>query len=289
MELKGLSIRNAVGSDVDFVHAMLLSEEWNDRREDAARMLGFEPEGCFLTEVNNVRAGHVFSITYGSLLAWIGYVIVKAEYRNRGIATLLMKKALDYLRGKRVQTVKLEAVPEIANVYRKLGFTDEYDSLRFAGTSRHSDLPRDSIVKSLTPSLIAEIARFDATYFGPDRTRVLSKLYDEFPELCFVARGASGVEGYVMCRRAEFGYKLGPWVCRPENPEAAKQLLVACLSATELNSKIFIGTPAPNTTATRILQEYGFTQYSKSIRMRLGKPANDRIAGIFAIGGPMKG
>ena len=287
--MNGLSIRNVAESDVDFVHEMLLKEEWNDRLDDVVRMLGFEPEGCFLTEVNDVRAGHVFSITYGSLLAWIGYVIVKAEYRNRGIATLLMKKALDYLRGKRVQTVKLEAVPEIANLYRKLGFTDEYDSLRFAGTSRHHDLPRDSTVKSLTPSLIAETARFDATYFGADRIRVLSKLYDEFPELCFVERRASGVEGYVMCRRAEFGYKLGPWVCRPENPEAAKQLLVACLSATEPNSKTFIGTPAPNTTATRILQEYGFTQYSKSIRMRLGRPANDRVTGIFAIGGPMKG
>ena len=287
--MKALSIRNAVRGDLDFVHEMLLKEEWNDRREDAARMLGFEPEGCLLAEADNVCAGHIFSITYGSSLAWIGYVIVKAEFRNQGIATLLMKKALEYIRGKRVQTVKLEAVPEIADLYHKLGFIDEYDSLRFAGTSRHYALPRDSTVKPLTPSLIAEISRFDATYFGTDRTRVLSKLHDEFPELCLVDRGPSGVEGYVMCRRAEFGYKLGPWVCRPGNPEVARQLLTTCLSALEPNAQVFIGTPAPNTTATRILQEYGFTQYSKSIRMRLGQPANDRIAGIFAIGGPMKG
>ncbi len=283
-----MSVRRLEDSDLDFVYEMLLKEEWNDRREDAVRMLSFEPEGCFLVEVGHERVGHTFSICYGSL-AWIGYVIVKAEFRNRGIATLLMKKTLEYLHGKHVQTVKLEAVPEIADFYRKLGFTDEYYSLRFAGTSKHYDLPKDSIVKPTTPGQISEIAGFDAGYFGADRSRVLMKLFDEFPELCFVARGASGMEGYIMCRRAEFGYKLGPWICKPEDSEAAKQLLAACLSATEPDSKIYIGTPAPNTTATNILKHFGFQQYSKSIRMRLGKPTNDRITGIFAIGGPMKG
>ena len=283
------SVREIGLQDIDFVWEMLLEEQWNDRREDAVRMSSFEPEGCFIAEVGRERVGHVFSITYGSTLAWIGYVIVKARLRHRGMATLLMRKTLDYLSNKHIQTVKLEAVPEIADLYRGLGFKDEYDSLRFAGTSRHYTLPRDAAVKPLPPNLIEETAHFDAAYFGAARTRVLSKLHEESPGLCYVASDATGVKGYVMCRRVEFGYTLGPWVCRPENPEAAEHLLAACLSATEPDSKVYVGTPAPNTAATSILQKFGFQQYSKSIRMRLGKPAKDRIAGIFAIGGPMKG
>lgn len=283
-----VAVREFEQGDLGFAYEMLMIEEWNDRREDAERMLGYEPEGCFMAEVNQERAGHIFSISYASL-AWIGYVIVKVEYRNRGVATLLMKKALDYLRSKRVQTVKLEAVPEIANLYRKLGFTDEYDSLRFVGASQKYDSAKDRNVKPMIADEIAEVAMFDEKYFGADRSKVLGRLFQDYPELCFVSHEASGVEGYVMCRSAEFGYKLGPWVCKPESPEGAENLLSACLSATEPESKIFIGTPAPNRTAIEILQKLGFKQYSRSIRMRHGKTLNDRIGGIFAIGGPMKG
>jgi ribosomal protein S18 acetylase RimI-like enzyme len=287
-KLGNVTVREFEQGDLDFAYEMLVIEEWNDRREDAERMLDYEPEGCFMAEVNRERAGHIFSISYASL-AWIGYVIVKAKYRNRGIATLLMKKALDYLRSKHVQTVKLEAVPEIADLYRKLGFTDEYDSLRLVGTSRTYDSAKGENVKPMIADEIAEVAMFDEKYFGADRSKVLTKLFQDYPELCFVSHGASGVEGYVMCRRAEFGYKLGPWVCKPENPEAAKRLLLECLSAIEPESKIFIGAPAPNKTAIEILQKLGFEQHSRSIRMRHGKTLNDRISGIFAIGGPMKG
>jgi len=286
--LANITVRRFEQADLDFAYEMLLAEEWNDRREDAERMLGYEPEGCFVAEVDQERVGHIFSVGYGTL-AWIGYVIVKAEYRNRGIATLMMRKTLDYLRCKYVQTVKLEAVPEIADLYRNLGFIDEYDSLRFSGTTKRHDLPKNSKVKSVVRSQIPKIAKFDANYFGADRTKVLSKLFDDFPDLCFVAGGDSDLEGFALCRKAESGYKLGPWGCKPENLDAAEQLLAACLSATEPNSRIFIGTPAPNQAATNMLKGYGFELYSRSIRMYLGKRANERIEGIFAIGGPMKG
>ena len=53
---------------------------------------------------------------------------------------------------------------------------------------------------------------------------------------------------------------------------------------------IYLGVPAVNKDAVEILQEFGFEQYSKSIRMHFGKNLkNERTGGIFAIGGAMKG
>ena len=287
--MTSITVRRLDAGDLDFAHEMLLSEDWNDRYEDAERMLSYEPEGCFIAEIGQERVGHVFSVSYRTL-AWIGYLIVKAGYRKKGIATMLMKKALDYLQKKKhVKTVKLEAVPEIADLYRKLGFTDEYDSLRFAGTAQHHSMQAKSIVQPASHSLIPDIAEFDAAYFGANRARVLSKLLDAFPHLFFVARHDSGLEGYIACRKAESGYKLGPWVCNPQKPKTAEQLLTACLPAIEPHSRIFIGTPAPNRTAVTILARYGFERYSRSLRMRLGPPTRDRVEGVFAIGGPMKG
>jgi len=93
-----------------------------------------------------------------------------------------------------------------------------------------------------------------------------------------------------MGRKGEAGYKLGPWVCDPEKPEIAKELLMRFESKLKPETEIFVGVPAVNTTAVKILQKQGFVQYSKSIRMRFGKELESECAkGLFAIGGPMKG
>lgn len=138
-----LRIRKFREDDVDFAYEMITVEQWNDRREDIERMFDYEPNGRFIAETNGESVGHVFSISYGKL-GWIGFLIVKAEQRGMGIGTQLMKKAINYLLSHEVETIKLEAVPEIANLYRKLGFVDEYDSLRFAGTSRRIAFSRQS-------------------------------------------------------------------------------------------------------------------------------------------------
>jgi GNAT superfamily N-acetyltransferase len=37
----------------------------------------------------------VFTVNYGNL-GWVGLLVVKAEYRKKGISTLLTQKAIDY-------------------------------------------------------------------------------------------------------------------------------------------------------------------------------------------------
>jgi len=203
---------------------------------------------------------------------------------------MLMKKAIAYLLGRGVETTRLEAVPEIADLYKKMGFVEEYDSLRFVGKSRKGLSARDERIQSMNNGMLADIASFDSQYFGADRSKVVSRLFQEYSEYCFVSRSGSTIDGYVMCRKADAGYKLGPLVCDPTNPNIAKKLLVICMSALEQEMSVYVGVPASNRAAIKILMELVFEQYSKSIRMRLGKDtANDDVRGVFAIGGPMKG
>jgi len=93
-----------------------------------------------------------------------------------------------------------------------------------------------------------------------------------------------------MCRKAEIGYRIGPWVCNPEHPKAAQELLMKCVKTIGRNKKLYVGVPAVNRKAVEILHDLNFKQYSKSIRMYLGKKLEtERADGIFAIGGPEKG
>jgi hypothetical protein len=58
----------------------------------------------------------------------------------------------------------------------------------------------------------------------------------------------------------------------------------------EENVRLYVGVPAVNEKAVEILQDFGFKQYSKSIRMLFGKELEtEYVSGIFAIGGPEEG
>jgi len=289
MKMESTSIRLFRESDIGFTYEMTKFEEWNYRKEDIQRMLRYNPSGCFIAEVNGKQAGHVFSVNYGKL-GWIGLLIVSAECRRKGIGTLLMKKAMKHLLSNKVETVRLEAVPKIATIYRKLGFIEEYDSLRFLGVGRKIGSSTNSNVKLLKKEKMKEIAEFDAEYFGVNRIKVLSKLYHDNPKLCFASYAGSKLVGYIMCRKAEKGYRVGPWVCSLENPQAARELLTKCMENVGENAKVYVGVLAVNKTAVEIMRDFGFEQYSKSIRMYVGKKLEtEHINGVFAIGGPEKG
>ena len=55
--------------------------------------------------------------------AWISMVLVAGEYRRRGLATALLRQAMDALAAARLIPV-LDATPEGRAVYRRLGFLD---------------------------------------------------------------------------------------------------------------------------------------------------------------------
>jgi GNAT superfamily N-acetyltransferase len=289
MIMESFALRQFKESDIKFAYEMTKIEGWNYPEKDIKRMLSYNPLGCFIAETDDERMGHVFSVNYGKL-GWIGLLVVRAECREKGVGTALMKKAINHLLTNGVETIRLEAVSAIAIVYRKLEFVDEYDSLRFWGTNRKIDSATSSNVKPLKEEMIKEVARFDAEYFGANRINVLNSLYHDHPNSCFVSYAESKLVGYIMCRKAEEGYRVGPWVCNPENPQAARKLLTKRMETIEENEKLYVGVPAVNKKAVEILQNFGFEQYSKSIRMCFGKKLEaERASDIFAIGGPEKG
>jgi ribosomal protein S18 acetylase RimI-like enzyme len=213
-----------------------------------------------------------------------------------GIGALLMRRAVDYLSNHGAKTVKLEAVPEIVGLYRKLGFIDEYDSLRLIGINRRSMQRQDKSTQPMEENEISQIAKLDKKYFGANRTKVISALFQESSNYCFVSRSKREINGYIMCRKTESGYKLGPWVSKPERPGVARELLDRCMSTIDQDEAAFLGVPAPNANAVQLLLDFGFEQCMsankpvKNIRMRLGKKLrSDCVEGIFAIAGPMKG
>ena len=70
------------------------------------------------------------TIRYGAELAWIAMVLVRPDRRRAGLATALMRWAVESLRG--VPCVGLDATPAGREVYRRLGFRDVWGFRRWA-------------------------------------------------------------------------------------------------------------------------------------------------------------
>ena len=289
-----LKIRKLKLDDLSFVLQNTEREGWNLLEKDVLRCYHLEAQGCFITEEDNKKLGHIFAFNYGKI-GVIGMLIVRPKYRNRGIGTKLMEKAIQYLEKQGVETIRLEAVVKAVSLYKRLGFKKEFDSLRMERkVKKNENIEIDfSLIRQIKAEDLNKIAKFDVEYFGADRLKVLKAIYRDYPHLSFFAEKNSQIVGYIMARRTNNGFWIGPWVCNPKFSEAAKQLLNTCLSKVleELEDfRVNIGVPAVNTYAVKFLKQEGFRMHSRSIRMFLGKKnLNEKIEGIYAIAGPEKG
>jgi ribosomal protein S18 acetylase RimI-like enzyme len=283
-----IEIRPWVAEDIDYVFDSVSRERWGHTRHDIERCWHWERGGCLVAEEEQERVGHVSAISYGGL-GWIGLLIVSPERRGRHIGTALMTKAINHLRKSGAETIRLEAVEEAVPLYASLGFTEEFESLRYGGRMRSakrlSSTSRASLVQSED---LDGLAVFDSGYFGSRRDRVLRVLEKENTQHCFLVKGAKPL-GYVMCRKTQNGYWMGPWACA--DPAIAEELLDAALeSINEPNAILRFGFPSINEEMRMLMDERNFKLGGKSIRMVLGKGGyRGKPEHVFGIAGPEKG
>ena len=95
-----LEIRPLSAKALGFADELRLEAGWNQTLIDWKRLIALNPSGCFIAGWEGEPAGPLTTTIYGDELAWIGMVLVKAEFRKRGIAAALMKHAMAYLREK---------------------------------------------------------------------------------------------------------------------------------------------------------------------------------------------
>ena len=249
---------------------------WRQTIEDWRRLFTLEPKGCFVTTQGDSVIGTVTTTRYGTELAWIGMMLVHPEQRRKGIATQLMKCALDYLRVCRVECVKLDATPLGRPLYEKLGFEAESSLTRWQReavaqpvASRSSNNQSRDLEESEWP-VIEEI---DAAAIGVRRSQLLRSLAQTSRKLSVLSANGR-ISSWGLLRRGAQADYLGPLECSREEDLLP---LVSELLAHSAGGATIWDIPDENRLACQTAEHFGFNPVRPLTRMFLGTRVIARV------------
>lgn len=266
----------------DIPHGMRLKEQnaWNQLEVDWRRQL--EPAGCFVAELEGGVIGTACTSVFGNV-AWISMVLVDASHRGRGVGTRLMQQVLAYLDERRIPSIRLDATSLGRPVYEKLGFRAEFELIRYEGV-----LPTRSPSPSVAPVSLDDLPavfEVDRRVTNTDRSRLLSQLFHETPDLFRCVKGASSVAAFVAARPGSRAWQIGPCLGEP----AGCRELLRDAAHRRAGQPVFLDVPVANEPAQQFAREMGLHMQRTLLRMGRGITIKERLDLFWSSFGPEKG
>ena len=272
-------------SELDDVDALVREARWNQVAADWLVFLAHGRVYALVTADGRIVATTA-TLPYGGRFAWISMVLVTGEYRRQGLATQLMRRAMDELAAAGLVPA-LDATPDGRAVYRRLGFTDSWGFARLIRRERQAAAafaaPAGVTVRPVTDADWPALCAYDATAFGAERGAVLAGLRGRLPPAELVAERAGRVAGFLLGRDGMLSGHLCPLIA--DDDAIACALIARALDA--LDGPLFIDLADDKAAVRTFLETRGFAAVRPFTRMLYGTVARfDDPARIFAVVGP---
>jgi GNAT superfamily N-acetyltransferase len=214
-------------------------------------------------------------LRFGRDLAWISMVLVRPDRRRAGLATALMRWAMEALQDTRC--IALDATPEGREVYRRLRFADRFGFTRW----RLADAPGGTArpVRRLRPEHWPAMLAMDARAFGAPREDLLRGFAARLPQAAWIAEDGSC---FALGRDGLRLPQIGPVVA--DSPEAARALIAA--AQREIGGPALLDLVDSEAGLADALEAGGAQRLRRFTRMTLGTKLPGRPDMLFAMAGP---
>jgi GNAT superfamily N-acetyltransferase len=272
-------------SELDDLAALVREARWNQLAADWRVFLALGRVHAAHTAEGRIVATTA-TLPFGGRFAWISMVLVAGEYRRQGLATQLMRRAMDELAAAGLVPA-LDATPDGRAVYRRLGFTDSWGFARLIRRERQAAAafatPAGVTVRPVTDADWPALCAYDAAAFGAARGAVLAGLRGRLPPAELVAERAGRVAGFLLGRDGMLAGHLCPLIA--DDDAIACALIARALDA--LDGPLFIDLADDKSAVRRFLETHGFAAVRPFTRMLYGTAARfDDPARTFAVVGP---
>jgi GNAT superfamily N-acetyltransferase len=256
------------------------AEGWNPGYYDAEVFYKTDPDGFYgyFLDGELIAGGSI--VAYGKEFGFMGFFIVRPEYRAQGIGRRLWHQRRDKLiaRLKKEAPIGMDGVVDMQPFYQKGGFEIAFRDERHELTGRNEEV--DHRISPIENQDFDSVDKYDRLCFGFSRSRFL-KNWLQMPRInTFKFSEKRHLQGYAVMRKALIGYKICPLFA--ENSEVAEALLKACLNQVP-GEYVYLDIPMVNKAAVELTQKYNSIYVFECARMYYGKAPEmdtDKIFGI---------
>ena len=269
-------IRTLQPGEIDTAVDWAAAEGWNPGVYDAKCFHCADPQGFLGGFIGDELIATISAVKYGQNFGFIGFYIVKTEYRGRGYGLQLWNAALASL-GNRL--VGLDGVFAQQENYRKSGFLLAYTNVRYQGISQIYSKPDNAIIH-LSEIAFAELAKYDSQHFSEQRTTFLKCWINQPGTVALAITDNNLLSGYGVIRPCREGYKIGPLFA--DNSALAERLFLQLQSAAA-GKPVFLDVPSVNASGIALAQAHNMTPVFKTARMYKNGMLQLPLANIFGV------
>jgi hypothetical protein len=268
-------VRNANLNEMPFLLTLATEEGWNPGLHDAGAFFATDPKGFFIGELDGIKVGCISSVAYSDTYGFMGFFIIKPEYRHSGLGLEMTKTVMASV-GNRI--IGLNAESREAKNYQKSGFIPFYKTLRFQGSVVNAAEP--SPVEKISNIPFEQLLGYDTAIFGVSRENFLKKWIAMTNSYGYAIVEKGALCGYGVIRSCVQGYRIGPLFA--DTPQIAFQLLQELVFKIG-NAPFYIDIPEINVQAIAMAKKMELIVVSETIRMYTSTPplqTSDKIYGV---------
>ncbi len=280
-----LEIRNMTRTEVDELVSWAALEGWNPGLHDAEMFWVTDPEAFIAADLEGEMIGGGAITSYNGEFGFMGFFIVRPEYRGRGLGNTIWHARRERLlsRLRPGASIGMDGVFEMQPYYAGGGFVFSHRDLRF-----QADIPQNPEISRAEGAEILPLAdlpfdqvlAYDRTCFPAPRPTFLKAWIAQPDALALGCRHNGKLSGFGVVRRCGEGCKIGPLFA--DDADVA-EALYSHLAAFAAGGPVFLDTPENNPAAIELAHRHGMTEVFGCARMYLGPApdlAHERIFGV---------
>lgn len=280
-----LVIRQMTRAELDLLVGWAAEEGWNPGRHDAELFWATDPEAFLAAELGGELIGGGAITCYGGEFGFMGFFIVRPEFRGHGFGDTLWHVRRDRLlaRLRPGASIGMDGVFAMQDYYAKGGFVFFHRDLRF-----RTDIPRqpaaapvdDETIVPLAALPFADVLTYDRSCFPAARPAFLAGWIAQPEALALGCLRGGKLSGYGVVRRCQEGCKIGPLFA--DDAQAAEALYTR-LAQFAAGGPLYLDAPENNPAAMALVQRHGMVEVFGCARMYLGPlpdVAHQRVFGV---------
>ncbi len=266
--------------ELDLAVEWAAAEGWNPGLYDANSFYAADPNGFLIGLLDDEPIAVISVVKYGESFGFLGFYIVKPEYRGQGYGLKIWNAGMESLQGR---NIGLDGVVAQQENYKRSGFQLAYSNQRYEGVSGGEPVTDPQIVPLASLPFDA-IAAYDQPFYPDERTTFLRHWLTQPESTALGWMENDQLAGYGIVRPCRNGYRIGPLFA--DTPAIAQNLFEALKTRIPQGAPLFLDVSEANRAAVELAEKAGMTMMFETARMYTGETPNlplERLYGVTTL------